>query len=84
MKLLVFSSPSCAPCGPTKEAARTADIGCPLVIVDVEETPQLTQQYQVRQLPTLIVVDDDGAVLAQHPGMLGRRGVEDLVRRAQA
>jgi len=38
--------------------------------------------YNVRSVPTIVVLSSDGDVLAQHTGALGKAGIEDLLRRA--
>ena len=81
--LMIFSSPNCAPCGPTKEAAQKADLGgAELQIVDVETNPQIAMRYGARSLPTLIVVDGNGNPLDQHIGALSQSGIEAMVARA--
>ena len=81
--LMIFSSPNCAPCGPTKEAAQNADLGgAELRIVDVEEHPEIAMRHGARSLPTLIVTDASGDPLAQHVGALSQSGIEALVARA--
>lgn len=58
-KVLKFSA---AWCGPCKMLAKTlSTVESPLLIeeVDIDVNPTLTQQYRVRGVPTLVLVEDD-------------------------
>jgi thioredoxin 2 len=61
----------CGPCrmvSPALERIATARAGnLKLVKVDVDAAPRLSQRFEVRAVPTLMVLRD-GAVLARQPG----------------
>ena len=59
-KLLYFSAPWCGPCrmlGPTMEQAAQE---LPVQKVLVDDEPDLATQYGIRNIPTIIKVDDNG------------------------
>jgi len=61
-KILLFSSVHCAPCKPVEEMLKRINIsmfGKKLFIekIDVSNNYMLTQKYQIRSLPTLIIAD---------------------------
>lgn len=69
-KLLYFSAAWCGPCrmlGPVME--EIADEGIIEVDkIDVDENQALTQQYGVRNIPTVLLVDDTGKEVAKKVG----------------
>ncbi|MFX1419308.1 MAG: thioredoxin family protein [Promethearchaeota archaeon] len=63
-KILFFSSNHCAPCKPVEEMLKRINIslfGKKLLIekvsIDLEENRQITQEYRITSVPTLIVAD---------------------------
>ncbi|UCC21281.1 MAG: thioredoxin family protein [Promethearchaeota archaeon] len=63
-KILFFSSNHCAPCKPVEEMLKRINIslfGKKLIIekvsIDLEENRQITQEYRITSVPTLIVAD---------------------------
>ena len=71
MKLIRFTAawcPSCKRFAPILEAFAEKR-GVPLVTVDVEEQPDLGTAYDVRTLPTTVLVDD-GQVLKTITGAM--------------
>ncbi|MFX0069521.1 MAG: thioredoxin family protein [Candidatus Hermodarchaeota archaeon] len=61
-KILFFSSNHCAPCKPVEEMLKRINIsmfGKKLNIekIDVEKSHNLTRQYNITALPTIIIAD---------------------------
>jgi len=61
-KILFFSSNHCAPCKPVEEMLKRINIsmfGKKLFIqkIDVEKNYNLTKQYKIISLPTIIIAD---------------------------
>ena len=61
-KILFFSSQHCAPCKPVEEMLKRVNIsmfGKKLYIekIDVERNVQITNEYKITTLPTLIIAD---------------------------
>ena len=61
-KILFFSSMHCAPCKPIEEMLKRINIsmfGKKLYIekIDVEKSYNLTNQYKITSLPTIIIAD---------------------------
>jgi len=69
MKILYFTAPWCQPCkmlGPQMEAV--AEEGIPVQKVNVDTDTELSTKYGVRNIPTLLKVDDSGEVIATSVG----------------
>lgn len=61
-KIFLFSSTHCAPCKPVEEMLKRINIsmfGKKLYItkIDVEKNYQLTKEYKITSLPTIIIAD---------------------------
>jgi thioredoxin 2 len=77
----------CGPCrmvSPALEQLATERAGrLKLVKVDVDEAPELSRRFEVRAVPTLMVLRD-GAVLARQPGAAPVPALRDWLDRALA
>ena len=60
-KILYFSA---AWCGPCKQLApiinKLTSEGFPITKIDVDSNPDLSAQYAIRSIPTMVVLDENG------------------------
>lgn len=66
-KLLVFSASWCGPCKAFKPTLLELDQSR-LVYIDIDEMPEIRHDYEVRSVPTVILVDEDGQELDRYVG----------------
>lgn len=59
MKLIKFSASWCMPCRNLESRLSKLDLTIDLFSYDVEEEVDLTEEWKVRNVPTVILVDDD-------------------------
>ena len=67
-KFLYFSAAWCGPClqlGPVMEQLSSQ---YPVRKIDVDTNQLLAQQYNIRNIPTVLLIDEDGDVLASKAG----------------
>ena len=60
MKLLKFYGTYCKPCKVLADRLSKIELDIPLIDYDVEEEIDLTEEWKVRNVPTVILVDDNG------------------------
>ncbi|MGF6906757.1 ribonucleoside triphosphate reductase [Fusobacterium sp. PH5-44] len=59
---LLFTTKTCPNCIVTKEELKKANVN--FTVIDAEDNPELAKQYQIRQAPTLVVID--GNTIEKH------------------
>ena len=76
-KFMYFSAPRCGPCkmfGPVMDKVGTK---YPVEKINVDESPALVEQYNVKSVPTTILVDD-GNELTRHIGVASEAKIIDM------
>lgn len=64
-KILRFTASWCGPCKMLAKTLEDIDLGLPIEVVDIDENGALAQQYGVRGVPTLVMVEGDKEVKRQ-------------------
>jgi thioredoxin 1 len=78
-KILYFSAPWCGPCkqfGPVMD--RISQTGILVEKVNVDNAPAVAVAYNVRSVPTVIVVNSTGNEIGRSVGMLSESQVRQL------
>ena len=58
-KILKFSATWCGPCKMLAKTPQSVQTEIEIEDIDIEQNPELTQQYRVRGVPTLVLLQDD-------------------------
>jgi thiol-disulfide isomerase/thioredoxin len=58
-KVYKFSATWCGPCKMLSKALSSIESPVEIEEVDIEANPELTQQFKIRGVPTLVLVEDD-------------------------
>lgn len=77
-KLLVFTASWCGPCKGFKPTLLELEQDR-LVYVDIDENPEARTQYEVRSVPTVILVNEDGKELERLVGSQPLSKLQDLL-----
>ena len=78
-KILYFSAPWCGPCkqfGPVMD--RISQTGILVEKVNVDNAPAVAAAYNVRSVPTIVVVNSTGNEISRSVGMLSESQVRQL------
>lgn len=70
MKYLYFSAPWCGPCkqlAPKMELVAEANITVEKILVDSDA--ETTQKYGIRNIPTVVLIDENGTELERFVGV---------------
>ena len=57
-ELLKFQADWCSPCKQLSSIMKDMDLGMPANVVDIDHDTAMTTKYQIRGVPTLIVLED--------------------------
>ena len=57
-KILKFSAEWCQPCKTLAKTMASLDLGVPVEEIDIDQNDQLTAEYKIRGVPTLILIRD--------------------------
>lgn len=77
MKLLKFKAEWCRPCHQQStmlEGFKAAEV----IEVDIEDNDELTERYRVRNIPTMILCDDEGNELHRFVGLTTPEKIEEV------
>lgn len=82
MKCLRFSAKWCGPCQGLKMVINGAGDKLPMPVeeVDIDDNIMMAQQFNVRSVPTLIIVDEQEAELKRHVGMLNEEKLLEFLK----
>lgn len=76
-KILYFSAAWCGPCKNFKPIMEQISRELPVEFIDVDANPQLVAEYGVRNIPTLVVVDN-GRAVSKQAGVLTESQIKSL------
>lgn len=82
MKVLKIYSRTCGPCKVLESNLQLA--GIPHESIDVQSIhgEDIVSKYEIRTVPTLILVDDEGNVVKRHSGLLGVQELKEFCNEA--
>jgi thioredoxin 1 len=58
-KILRFTASWCGPCQGLAMNLETASLGFPIEVVDIDVHGDLAQEYGIRSVPTLVMLDEN-------------------------
>lgn len=58
-RILRFTASWCGPCKSMAMNLETANLGFPIEVVDIDMHPDVAQEYGIRSVPTLVLMDEN-------------------------
>ena len=58
-RILRFTASWCGPCKSMAMNLETANLGFPIEVVDIDTHPEVAQEYGIRSVPTLVLLDEN-------------------------
>lgn len=56
--LVIFKAHWCQPCKALSKTIAATDLGIPVTTVDIDADPTATTEYNIRSVPTLLLMED--------------------------
>lgn len=78
MKVFKFYSRTCGPCKVLESNLQFAGIPHESIDVQSAESYDVIAKYEIKTVPTLILVDDEGNVVKRHSGLLGVQELKEF------
>ena len=75
-KILRFTASWCQPCKMLAKNLETANIEIPIEVIDIDEDQEKAIEYQVRSVPTLVMVENDTEV-KRNVGVISTKQLEE-------
>ena len=76
--LVIFKAHWCKTCAPMVKVAEAANVGIPVSIIDIDADPTATTEFNIRGVPTLLLMDDM-QVVKRHTGSMNVNQLKEFV-----
>ena len=77
-KILKISAPYCGPCRQLKKQLENFNL-VPIFEYDADESPEICEQYKVRNIPTLIFLDESNNEVHRIVGLTTSKIIESII-----
>lgn len=78
-KVLRFTASWCQPCKALAATLESIDHTVPIEVIDIDENQELAIKYNVRGVPTLIMLDESDLVLKRMVGVKAKNLLEEFL-----
>lgn len=79
MELLKFSASWCGPCKMQAKLMVEQPITVEVKDIDIDKDTKLVSEFNIRSVPTMILIDDDGGVLHRWTGITKPEEINRLI-----
>ena len=82
MKVLKFYAEWCQPCKMLSQIIKNAGekITVPVEDVDIDNNIMMSVEYQVRSVPTMVLLDDNGKEIKRQVGMMNEQKLLEFLK----
>jgi thioredoxin 1 len=77
-KLVVFKAHWCGPCKMLGKTLEGMDLGIPVETVDIDADPTATTEYDIRGVPTVLLMSDN-QVMKRRSGYMSAEQLKEFV-----
>jgi thioredoxin 1 len=77
-KLVVFKAHWCSPCKMLAKTLADTDLGIPVETVDIDADPTATTEYDIRGVPTVLLMSDN-QVMKRRSGYMNAEQLKEFV-----
>ena len=77
-KLVVFKAHWCAPCKMLAKTLQDTDLGIPVETVDIDADPTATTEYDIRGVPTVLLMNEN-QVVKRRSGYMNAEQLKEFV-----
>jgi thioredoxin 1 len=77
-KLVVFKAHWCSPCKMLEKTLADTDLGIPVETVDIDADPTSTTEYDIRGVPTVLLMNDN-QVMKRRSGYMNVEQLKEFV-----
>jgi thioredoxin 1 len=77
-KLVVFKAHWCAPCKMLAKTLQDTDLGIPVETVDIDADPTATTEYDIRGVPTVLLMSEN-QVMKRRSGYMNAEQLKEFV-----
>lgn len=80
MKLLKLETKNCGVCVMMTQVLNQVEDLPKVEVIDCEEHPEIAAEYEVFQVPTMILLNEAGEVIKRHTGFMAKQQLEAWVK----
>ena len=77
-KLVVFKAHWCSPCKMLAKTLADTDVGIPVETVDIDADPTATTEFDIRGVPTVLLMNDN-QVMKRRSGYMNAEQLKEFV-----
>lgn len=83
MNVMYFSTQYCGPCKMFKPVVQevSQELGLTIQYIDAQQNPEITQKYDIRSVPTIVITDTNGNIQFKNTGILSKVALKAALAR---